>query len=330
MPALDSVSESETILVWGWIPNLYPSFDMKFTELLFGMSVKKMDGISIHSNDRNPNETVSIKYIDNGRGFSYDIESFGLTITVGSKELKTDVTVYRTGMVCFDVKDQLGLDEDAVRYAVREIYFAMKNLYHRDIHHETDQTGSMTMKYGDDNFSVIVADDMLSAVNEIFVRIIEKCENNLIRYRMMGSDDSLSHSTMYLLTAGFITYGYNFISVHRDIIGDKYEKYVQSLDCCDRTLRSLDYDARSTSDHRIAGGTKEISDIANQISMRMIFLTFLSIAVAFFAGSILADSLAHLDNGTRILITAVAAIIVGVIGYVIWSWKPDEKSKKGQ
>ena len=286
------------------------------------MSIRHMDGKKIHPNDKDPSEIISVKYIDLGKEFSFNERTFGLGVTIGKTELKTCVIVYGTGMVCFEVENDCDLEGDSIRYAVREIYFAMKNLYHRDIHHSTDETGSTTMKYGDDNFSVVVGDTIEDAVRSIFSKIIDKCENNLRRYRMMKSDDSLSYNTMYLLTAGFITYGRNFISTHKPIIGKEYDRFAQSLDCCAETLHSLDYNARNASNYKLANSTKEITYVANQISMRMILLTFLSIAVAFFAGSIFADALIFLNVEMKIAITIVASIVVLILGHLIWSWKP--------
>lgn len=313
------------MLVWGWIPHLYPSFDMEYSPKLFHKLIKAMDGKKVHPNDDDPSETVFLEYVSGTKEFAYDEECFGFMISVGDSRLTAHITVFKTGLVCYRVDDANGLDEDKIRYAVREIYFAMKNLYHKDVHHTTDETGSTTMKYGDDNFTVFVEDNVADAVDSIFSNIIRKCENNLNRYRMVKPDASVSHSTMYLLTTGFITYGRNFISVNKETIGSRYEGYVQSLSCCAESLRALDSNAYNTSNYMMTDSTTKITQIANQISIRMLLLTFLSTGVAFFAGSIFADSLTEVSLWGKIAITAIAAVVVIAIGYAIWSWEPSKE-----
>ncbi len=310
------------MFIWGWIPHLYPSFGMEYPPDLFYRVVKSMNGKEIHPNDDDPLEVASIELIDVPGAFVYGEECIGFKITVRTTELVAMVTVYETGMVCYRVDDGNGLDNNQIRFAVREIYFVMKNLYHVDIHHCSDRSGSMTMKYGDDNFTVVFGESIGTAVESIFSEVIHKCEDNLKRYWVVESGNSISHSTMYLFTTGFITYGRNLISVHRHILGSRYELFVQSLDCCVESLHSLDSDEQNTADHIVTNSTAEITQIANQISIRMLLLTFLSTGVAFFAGSILADSLAEMSLNAKAMTTAVAGIIVVGIGYKIWSWKP--------
>lgn len=137
-------------------------------------------------------------------------------------------------MVCFDLMGDRaeptnGMTEDEIRYAVREIYFTVKKLFHDDIHHETDPIGSKLMQHADDNFTIVKDPDIEKAVMDIFCMIIRKCENTLSMYPSKSEPIEKFDSTVYLLMSGYMSYGRNFLNVNRDILGNNYDVCMESI-----------------------------------------------------------------------------------------------------
>lgn len=127
---------------WGWIPHLYPNFELKFEPRLFADTIIGLNGVSVRANDDDPEEESKIEVEPIG-DFSYGMETIRMSITIGDNHVSSLVTVYSSGMICFDLTSEWNvlitrLNEDKIRYAVREIYFSMKKLFHDDIHHKTD------------------------------------------------------------------------------------------------------------------------------------------------------------------------------------------------
>lgn len=301
---------------WGWLPHLYPSFELKFGPELFERTVLGLDGVQIRVNDNDPDEKSEIK-VGPVDGFRYDGAPFPMSIIIGDNRVDSLVTVYGSGMVCFDLApgwEELTerMDEDQIRYAVREIYFSMKKLFHDDIHHKTDPLGSSDMRYADDNLAIVRAANREEAVMDIFGMIVRKCENTLSMYPGGSDPVEMFDCTVYSLISGFMSYGRNFLNVNRDIIGDRYEVCLASLMSCERSLDGKDREIKSLSTRRLTRNTAKINE-------RMFWLTMLSIAVGFFAGSLLADSIDGLDVVAKSVLVIIGGI--AVVSVAVWIYR---------
>lgn len=307
---------------WGWIPHLYPSFDLKFEPRLFASTILGLNEIHVRANDNDPDEVSTIR-VEPTREFSYGEKCFKTSITIGENQIDSDMTVYSSGMVCFDLtSDQVeptdGMTEDGIRYAVREIYFSMKKLFHDDIHHETDPLGSKRMQHADDNFAIVKDPDIGKAVVDIFCMIIRKCENTLSMYPNKEDPIRSFDSTVYSLMSGYMSYGRNFLNVNRSILGDSYDVCKESLRSCERSLKGKDREMSNISAMESDAKSLELTQNTAKINKSMFWLTMLSIAVAFFAGSLLADSAIGLATKEKIAIVAVAGTIVMLSAFFIY------------
>lgn len=191
---------------WGWLPHLYPSFGLKYEPQLFARTISGLNGVQIRANDDDPEEVCEIK-VNPFEEFTYDRTAFRMSITIGDNHICPCVTVYNSGMACFDLDSEwdgltVRISEDKIRYAVREVYFSMKKLFHDDIHHKTDPLGSSHMKYADDNFAIVKASNLKEAVMDIFGMIVRKCENTLSMYPNKRDPIDEFDSTVYSLISG--------------------------------------------------------------------------------------------------------------------------------
>lgn len=306
---------------WGWLPHLYPSFSLKFEPRAFASIVEMLNGIRISSNDDDPDETSAIE-VGRIENFSYGTTSFNMSIAIGDVRISPEVTVFDSGMVCFNLDsdwDKLvsRLDEDKIRYAVRELYFSMKKVFHEDIHHRTDPLGSKHMRYADDNFAIVAAPDLKSAVLDIFGMIVRKCENTLSKYPNKRAPVDNFDSTVYSLISGFMSYGRNFLNVNRNVLDDWYGVCMESLASCERSLEGKDREMSNLAAMESESKSMEISRNTAEINRRLFWLTMLSIAVGFFAGSLLADSMSGLTTSAKAAVVVAAIVVVVVAAFGI-------------
>lgn len=214
------------MIFWGWIPSLVPRFDLKYPEDSFAViladSLRCKTRNADDSDDRN---LVRIIMDGDPSEFEYGSECVRIRIENGGFQVRTAVTVYETGMVRFDVVESIGprqMSDDETRHMVRELYFVIKNIFHMDIHHPRDaDEGPDSLSHGDENFSIVQADDLREAVDRTFMLIMRKCESGLERYsRNIEGVDGLVDMAMYNILTGFLAYGRNFLNVFRDVLGD--------------------------------------------------------------------------------------------------------------
>lgn len=174
------------------------------------------------------------------------------------------------------------------------------------------------MKYADDNFAIVKASDIKEAVMDIFSMIVRKCENTLSVYPNKGNPIDTFDSTVYSLISGFMSYGRNFLNVNRDILGDDYKVCLESLMSCERSLEGKDREMRNLTAKESDAKSQEITQNTAKINERLFWLTMLSIAVGFFAGSLLADSIDELTNTGKLIIVIIVGVAVAYSAYRIY------------
>ena len=312
---------------WGWLPHLYPKFSLKVEPRSFASTVEDLNGIRISANDDDPKEKSEIE-IGPISDFTYNLTEFEMSITVGEHRIVTMVTVFESGLIRFDldseIVSQFGKNgDDKVRYAVREIYFSLKKVFHEDIHHKTDPLGSEHMKYADDNFAIVEASDSKEAALGIFGMIVRKCENTLSKYPNKWAPVDNFDSTVYSLISGFMSYGRNFLNVTRDILGNDYGVCMESLASCERSLEGKDREIGNIAAMESDNKSRELTQNTAKINERMFWLTMLSIAVGFFAGSLLADAVSGIGSTLKAGIVVIAGLAVIVSAIMIYRARTD-------
>ena len=297
---------------------------MKYPERNFEALFRGNLNNKIRNSDDVDSSNVVQVVLDEMADFSYGNECIHVSVVNGGFKVHTAISVFETGMVKFVIEGCDGpkeMDEGQVRHMIRELYFTIKNLYHTDIHHPQDaDVGPNCLSHGDENFSVVRADTLREAVDETFKMIIRKCESGLERYsRNVSGVDGIIDMSMYNILTGFLAFGRNFLNIFRDVLGNDYEKYSESLRSCSDSLRSMDHVMHNLK-------SMQTSKTAESINIRMMWLSIISISVGFFAGSIMLQAILDADVGVEIIQYSViiAATVIGILCVLAllspWIW----------
>ncbi|MDR0523357.1 MAG: hypothetical protein LBG62_02915 [Candidatus Methanoplasma sp.] len=315
---------------WGWIPHLYPSIDMKYPVPLFQKILEEAkDGECLFDDWGGDKDKHRIKIAVSD--FKYDSKCtrcciYGPKNEQGSERLilEADVTFYQTGLVCFEVEKKT--DDDDKEKRVRSLYIYLKNIFHEDVHHNSDGNSD-----GDEQIGIVAANSMPEAIKELMAKIIRICNE----IQSMVSEDLHKFSARPKdfydmpettneridLAYGLVAYGTNFANVLCD--GEKHRSYTKSLECCSLSIKStqnLIEKIQNRGERERTGEHQKKLDVLNR---NMIFLMVISIGVAFFAGSLLADSLKGLPAEYKGVIVLSAAVVTCIACLPIWRKRDD-------
>jgi hypothetical protein len=164
------------------------------------------------------------------------------------KEYAARITVFRTGLMLFtsedidkielresiaDKKEEERRRSEKLRLIMREVYFELKEKYHKDIHHETCRDTA------DGLLSLVEADEEVVAAEKIYSMFVRTCENNLAGdFAQYGKENLQEFQNRYMKTSGFIAYGLNFVNIFGLSLGKDFVTYRESLKCCSESLES--------------------------------------------------------------------------------------------
>ncbi len=188
-----------SLIFWGWIPHLDISFEYAVDSDVFRETLQYLDklfpgGFEVQVRDHDKafrkkfdefggRIWISFQDFDHFKfGSDYGFNAVIKLDESGCNQLECTVSVFPCGLVRISVTKITGSKLNAlkdisdVRIIVREVYFALKKLFHIDIFNESEDLHNSYMKNADDTLSIVSAKNKKEAVAEIFKRFSSKLE----------------------------------------------------------------------------------------------------------------------------------------------------------
>lgn len=191
------MSEStDPLQYWGWIPHLNSSFEDEVSIFSFHERIRELFrseaggwievNVRDYQIDRIPEDIIFDGKIrmqfEISADFQYGVEE-GLScrIEAGDGKASLGLVVYRNGLIRLDIRRLDGpfqtFSKDDLRVIVREPYFLLKKLFHKDVFHVSEDIHNTRMDSADDLFSIVesnstmVVDDLFHAMLPKFVNV---------------------------------------------------------------------------------------------------------------------------------------------------------------
>ena len=322
---------------WGWIPFLDYSLDSIYSaqDIVATLDAVMKDGdIRVRIRDHKVSKSdsddifdgqISIQFED-FREFEYG-EGTHLTGKVSMQAddslntITTEISILKNGLIRFKVISLKGKvfenlsDDSDIRIIVRELYFAIKKLFHRDLFNESEDLCNSKMQGADDILSIVRANDVTEAVDEIYKVFMKK----LTLMQAIGLDTTKERIRTDKSLMGFRYFGESFVrSCVED--EDKAKRYIDAL--------VLSYDAsKSLRENRMNQDTNFMQDAIIRFTFPIWILSLLMtiLAGSIFYGVTQGDSTWVIQIGSLsvqnfgLILVLLSALLVIAIG-IIYAW----------
>lgn len=230
-------------IFWGWIPHLDLSFEHVVDSYVFRETLQYLDKlfpggfeVLVRDHDKAFGKKsdgfggriwISFQNFDQFEfGLDYGFNAVIKLDESGCNQIDCSVSVLPSGLVRISVTKITGSKLKAlkeisdIRTIVREVYFALKKLFHFDIFNESEDLHNSYMKNADDTLSIVSAEDEKEAVVEIFKRFSSKLE---LMY-VLGYDKPLEEIETRKKLTGYKIFAESF--VRSCMNGSDLEKYL--------------------------------------------------------------------------------------------------------
>ena len=280
-----------------------------------------MDDVAfgLHIDDEKIDDYWKVRFVCSGDSFRYDEWSLRCTIDdLHGNIIPVSIMIKASGVVAYD----MDVDDDPEGYhghLINELNFLLKRLLHDDVYHESDPihdlSGDASNKeacgryndHPDYHITPVVAADEMDAVVKID-RIFTLSLDRFIKKWRSLKDDGVASAMELRLAKGYEVFGEAFCNCTGDI--REPQKMLTFLELYKATIEEFRDDAERKE-------SKKSSDAVNKSIIRLTIytslLTLVSIFVAYFAGSSLANSL---PEG---LTTIAVTVITGLITFILLS-----------
>jgi len=248
---------------YGWIPHLFPSFEMKYSnEEFLKKLIPNKDQEKVNNNYETEivqtinNTIIKIKFIINAN-FDYNADNNMKTEVdiENSDKVNANITVLSSGLFLFEseeIKNNKGETKEIEKQlmTVSEAWFELKKLY--QYQYEPDDIKDTGR---DDALTLVQAEDESEAIKKIFSRILNKCEQCTTRFSELVSLENRSRArrrkiwkrkdnnatnelagSQYVQASEFIAYGLSFINIFRETPGMNYNKNHESLETISKSI----------------------------------------------------------------------------------------------
>ena len=321
---------------WCWIPHINASLEQAWPEneledILIGTPEDDVK-FGLHIDDDEPDEYWITKFTATDGRFEYDKKCIRCCIDDrNGNDISIDIMIMKNGIVCYElgVNDS---DEDYCRHLINELNYLVKNLLHDHVYHDADPIhdlskgagGSEKKEYNrhpDYYISPVRAETEADAVSEIDRLFTKSLDRFIKKWKSLGEDRIVPENERKL-AFGYIVFGRSFCNCTREIrnTDSDPEKAEASLEQYEAIIRDITEDAKRKEAKK---NTDEVNENIMRLTICTSLLTIVSIIVAYFAGSSLANMLTDTETTVAVTISVGVVSIIAVVAifsaYGIWN-----------
>lgn len=331
--AFETSELSNPLQYWGWIPHLNSSFEKEVNVISFCESILELsksessEWVEVNVRDHQTDKSSGKKTFDGkirmkfeiSPDFQYGAEKcLSCMIKAGSGEALVDVVVYENGLIKLDLKKVGGafltFSDDNLRIVVREPYFLLKKLFHKDIFHTSEDIHNTKMDSADDLFSIVKSDET-NVVDDLFQAMLPKFVNVGLVHPM-GSKRASKIVDVWAYCKGYELFMQNFvICCERDEA--TRNEYLRLIELNSESVQSI-------RQHERDEGEFKMQHVINKVTIPM---WILSAIMTVLAGSLFYGAtqskydwyVAGMDGGFFIVILCIVMVILIPILLYLWS-----------
>lgn len=331
--AFETSEPPNPLQYWGWIPHLNSSFEkevntLSFRERIFELSkCESTEWVEVNVRDHQIDRSSRNKIFDGKIRIKFEISSdfqYGMekglscTIKAGSGEASVDIVVYKNGLMKLVLKNLggafLNFSDDNLRIVVREPYFLLKKLFHKDIFHVSEDIHNTKMDSADDLFSIVESNET-NAVDDLFQAMLPKFVNVGLVHPM-GSKRASKIVDVWAYCKGYELFMQNFVICCESDEVTRNE-YLRLIELNSESVQSI-------RQHERDEGEFKMQHVINKVTIPM---WILSAVMTILAGSLFYGAtqskydwyVAGMDGGFFIVILCIVMVILIPILLYLWS-----------